>query len=92
MFHGESAASVSQRPNWPIAGPEPPKRIRLPVKTLDAGWFDVAIRDAIGSAVKRLKGYEYTISRPRDLWYAWTEIMSRIVKFRVGKSTPGASQ
>jgi len=42
-------------------------------------------RDAIGNAVKHLKGYEYTISRPRDLWYAWTEIMSRIVKFRVGK-------
>ena len=37
-------------------------------------------RDAIGNAVKHLKGYEYTISRPRDLWYAWTEIMSRIVK------------
>ena len=49
-------------------------------------------RDAIGSAVKHLKGYEYTISRPRDLWVAWTEIMSRIVKFRLGKSTPGASQ
>ena len=37
-------------------------------------------RDAIGNAVKHLKGYEYTISRPRDLWFAWTEIMSRIVK------------
>ena len=49
-------------------------------------------RDAIGNAVKHLKGYEYTISRPRDVWYAWTEIMSRIVKFHVGKSTPGASQ
>jgi hypothetical protein len=49
-------------------------------------------RDAIGSAVKRLKGYEYTISRPRDLWYAWTEIMSRIMKFRGGKSNPGPSQ
>jgi hypothetical protein len=45
-------------------------------------------RDAIGNAVKRLKGYEYTISRPRDLWYAWTEIMSRIVKFRGGKPSP----
>ncbi|MBZ5595770.1 MAG: acetyltransferase [Acidobacteriia bacterium] len=49
-------------------------------------------RDAIGNAVKRLKGYEYTISRPRDLWYAWTEIMSRIVKLRVGKSNPAPSQ
>jgi hypothetical protein len=49
-------------------------------------------RDAIGNAVKHLKGYEYTISRPRDLWYAWTEIMSRIIKFRLGKSNPGSSQ
>ena len=48
-------------------------------------------RDAIGSAVKHLKGYEYTISRPRDLWYAWTEIMSRIMKFRPGKPGPATS-
>jgi hypothetical protein len=49
-------------------------------------------RDAIGSAVKHLKGHEYTISRPRDLWYAWTEIMSRIMNFRLAKQNPGASQ
>jgi hypothetical protein len=50
-------------------------------------------RDAIGSAVKHLKGYEYTISRPRDVWYAWTEIMSRILKsHRVKVSLPGTSQ
>ena len=49
-------------------------------------------RDAIGSAVKRLKGYEYTISRPRDLWYAWAEIMSKIVKIRGVKANPGGSQ
>jgi hypothetical protein len=49
-------------------------------------------RDAIGSTVKHLKGYEYTISRPRDVWFAWTEIMSRIVKFRLGKSNLGSSQ
>jgi len=50
-------------------------------------------RDAIGNAVKHLKGYEYTISRPRDLWYAWSEIMSRIVKFHGTKvaSVPGPS-
>jgi hypothetical protein len=36
--------------------------------------------DAIGKAVKILKGYEYTISKPRDLWFAVTEMVSRIVK------------
>ena len=42
-------------------------------------------RDAIGNAVKKLKGFEYTITRPRDLGNAWTEIMSRIVKSRLGR-------
>jgi hypothetical protein len=42
-------------------------------------------RDAIGNTVKFFKGVEYTISRPPDLWRAWTEIMSRIVKFRIGR-------
>jgi hypothetical protein len=50
-------------------------------------------RDAIGSAVKYLKGVEYTISRPRDLWNAWGDIMSRIVKSKLGKRAAyGASQ
>jgi len=46
-------------------------------------------RDAIGVAVKTLKGAEFTISRPRDLFFAWTEIIGRIVKFKVGK--PGGA-
>lgn len=42
-------------------------------------------RDAIGNAVKFFKGTEFTISRPRDLWYAVTDMVSRIVKTRNGK-------
>ena len=50
-------------------------------------------RDAIGSAVKYLKGVEYTITRPRDLWNAWGDIMSRIVKSKLGKrAANGAAQ
>ncbi|MGA3041977.1 MAG: acetyltransferase [Bryobacteraceae bacterium] len=50
-------------------------------------------RDAIGNAVKYLKGVEYTITRPRDLWNAWGDIMSRIVKSKLGKrAANGASQ
>ena len=41
--------------------------------------------DAIGKAVKFLKGYEYTISKPRDLWFAVTEMVSRIVKTKQGR-------
>ncbi|HXA49223.1 MAG TPA: hypothetical protein VNV86_02905 [Candidatus Acidoferrum sp.] len=42
-------------------------------------------RDAIGVAVKTLKGAEFTISRPRDLFFAWTDIIGRIVKSKVGR-------
>lgn len=50
-------------------------------------------RDAIGSAVKYLKGVEYTISRPRDLFFSWTDIVGRIVKSKFGKplTATGAS-
>lgn len=49
-------------------------------------------RDAIGSTVKYLKGMEYTISRPRDLFFSWTDIMGRIVKLKFGRtSTSNAS-
>lgn len=40
-------------------------------------------RDPIGNVVKRLRGYEYTIARPRDLWTSWSDIMSRIVKLKL---------
>jgi hypothetical protein len=42
--------------------------------------------DAIGRAVKVFKGTEYTISRPRDLWNSVTEMISRVVKSKQGKS------
>jgi len=41
-------------------------------------------RDAIGYTVRYMKGAEYTISRPRDLFFAWTEIIGRIVKSKFG--------
>ena len=40
-------------------------------------------RDPIGNVVKHLRGYEYTITRPRDLWTSWSDIMSRIVKLKL---------
>jgi hypothetical protein len=43
-------------------------------------------RDSIGHAVRFLKGYEYTISRPKDLWFAVTEMVSRIVKSKQERS------
>ena len=48
-------------------------------------------RDAIGSAVKTLKGAEFTISRPRDLFFAWTEIIGRIVKLKFGRTATASA-
>jgi hypothetical protein len=39
-------------------------------------------RDAIGNVVKFFRGAEYTISRPKDLWNALTEMVTRIGESR----------
>jgi hypothetical protein len=41
---------------------------------------DVPWRDAIGKAIRNFRGVEFSISRPRDLWFAVSEVVSRIVK------------
>jgi len=48
-------------------------------------------RDAIGMAVKFFKGTEFTISRPRDLWHAVTEMVSKIVKSKNERRSVAAS-
>ncbi len=42
-------------------------------------------RDSISRAVRFFKGTEYTISRPKDLWFAVNEMVSRIVKSKHGR-------
>ncbi|MGD0580972.1 MAG: acetyltransferase, partial [Bryobacteraceae bacterium] len=42
-------------------------------------------RDAIGAAVRFFKGQEYTISKPRDLWFAITELVGKVVKSKSEK-------
>ena len=37
-------------------------------------------KDAIGKAIRNFRGVEFSISRPRDLWFAVSEVVSRIVK------------
>ncbi len=48
-------------------------------------------KDAISRAVHAFRGTEYTISKPRDLWFAVSEMVSRIVKSRNGKPTAAIS-
>ncbi|HXF27429.1 MAG TPA: hypothetical protein VN610_09145 [Bryobacteraceae bacterium] len=39
-------------------------------------------KDTISKTVKFFRGYEYTISRPRDLWFAVSDLVTRVVKSR----------
>ena len=48
-------------------------------------------RDAISHTVRFFRGYEYTISRPRDLWFAVSEMVSKIVKSRNGRMATAIS-
>lgn len=47
-------------------------------------------RDSISKAVKLLHGAEYTVNRPRDLWFAVSEMVSRIVQLRRDRSSAAA--
>lgn len=48
-------------------------------------------KDAISHTVRFFRGYEYTISRPRDLWFAVSDLVSRVVKSRNGKQSSSIS-
>jgi hypothetical protein len=50
-------------------------------------------RDSISRAINAFRGTEYTISRPRDLWFAVSQMVSRIVNSKHGRATvSGSSQ
>jgi hypothetical protein len=89
-----------------FAGPKVMLDQNVPAETLrDIGTLDfpmfymnynsnpqqVPWRDAIGRAVRYFHGIEYTITRPRDLWYAVNEMCSQIVKSRNEKATASIS-
>jgi hypothetical protein len=48
-------------------------------------------RDSISRAVRVFKGTEYTISRPRDLFFSVSEMVTRIVKWKHGRGVSPAS-
>ncbi len=50
---------------------------------------DVPWRDAIGRAVKYFRGYEFTITRPRDLGAAMSDMVARILKLRDVRKAAG---
>src|SRR5579862_2176265 len=48
-------------------------------------------RDSIGKAIRSFHGVEFSINRPRDLWYAVTDVVSRIVKSKQGRNAASVS-
>ena len=44
--------------------------------------YQIPWRDAIGQAVKSLSGREFTITRPRDLYHAVTDMITEIVQWK----------
>lgn len=66
--------------------------LEAPVFYMNYNLFPQAVpwRDTIGNAVKYFKGSEYTISRPRDLWSATTEVVGRIQKSRLARIAQNA--
>jgi hypothetical protein len=50
-------------------------------------------KDSISHAIKLFRGTEYSITRPRDLWFAVSEMVSRIVKSKhSGSALAGSGQ
>jgi hypothetical protein len=66
--------------------------IEFPLFYLNYNLYPAQIpwRDSISHAVKFFKGQEYTISKPRDLWFATSDVVSRILKARSGRIAQSA--
>jgi hypothetical protein len=47
---------------------------------------NVPWKDSISHAVRLFRGTEFSITRPRDLWFAVSEMVSRIVKSKHGRT------
>jgi hypothetical protein len=58
--------------------------VDYPVFYMNYNLYPQAVpwKDAISHAVKYFKGYEFTITRPRDLWFSVTDMVARIVRVK----------
>lgn len=103
----KSEFTSSEKPDALIfAGPRAPVTEKLPDESLKTvGELDYPVfyvnytlnpqlspwRDSIGQAVRYFRGQEYVVTRPRDLWFAVSEMVSRIVKSKAGKKAASAA-
>jgi len=107
LVRREVATSQQEHPDaFIFAGPKVMLDADVPQDTLkEAGDVDFPVfymnynlnpqqtpwKDAISHTVRFFRGYEYTISKPRDLWFAVSEMVSKIVKSRNGKESAAIS-
>jgi hypothetical protein len=107
LVRREVVSSNKEHPDaFIFAGPKVLLDSNLPQETLkEAGDVDFPVfymnynlnpqavpwKDAISHTVHFFRGYEYTITKPRDLWLAVSEMVSRIVKSRNGRQTSSIS-
>jgi hypothetical protein len=69
--------------------------LKYPVFYMNYNLYPQAVpwSDAISKAVKFFKGYEYTISKPRDLFFAVSEMVGRISKLKhIRRASTSASE
>jgi hypothetical protein len=67
--------------------------VDFPVFYVNYNLFPQAIpwRDSIGKVVRVFRGTEYTVSRPRDLWFAVSEMVTSIVRSKRGRVAGSSS-
>ena len=107
LVRSEVAGSAKDHPDAVVfAGPKVLLDANVPEESLkESGSVDFPVfymnynlypqavpwKDAISRTVHFYRGYEYTISKPRDLWVAVSEMVSRIVKSRNAKRAASIS-
>jgi hypothetical protein len=90
IFAGPKAMLEAKVPDEVLRGLRDPN---FPVFYMNYNLYPQANpwRDSIGHVVRFLKGFEYTISRPRDLWFAMSDLVSRTIKSRNEKQIAAVS-
>jgi hypothetical protein len=101
LGHNSADAVIFAGPKVMLDGPAPAETIKEDIAAVSFPVFYMNYnlmpnqnpwRDSIGTVVKRMRGYEYTISRPRDLWAAWSDIMGHLSKLKLVSSAGASSQ
>jgi hypothetical protein len=93
-------ALIFAGPKYTVVEGTPEDELKLVVQTVDYPLFylnynlipqDNPWRDSIGRAIRVFNGREYTISRPRDLWFAVGEMVDRVLQSKQGRGSAPAS-